>query len=126
MTENNHTKSVLIIEDEADLREALATMFGYQEFTTYTAVDGEEGIDIALREKPDIVLLDISMPKMDGIAVLTRLRHDPWGKSVPVIVMTSFDDMSKIADVAEQGADYVVKTDITLSGIVDKVLQKLH
>ncbi len=120
------SKSILIIEDEADLREALKTVFMYEEFTVHTAPDGEEGLKTALEKKPDIILLDVLMPKMDGVTVLKNLRADEWGKSVKVIVLTALDDLEKVAEIISAGGDdYIVKTNITLSAIAQKVKQKL-
>ena len=120
------SRSVLIIDDEPDLREALKTALGYEGFTIYTAEDGEDGVATALREKPDLILLDMIMPKMDGISVLKVLRADAWGKNAKVIVMTALDDLSKIAEVVEAGGDeYLVKSETTLGAIVVRVKEKL-
>ncbi len=120
-------KTILIVEDEKDLREALATAFTYEGFLTLTAEDGEEGLQTAFAQKPDIILLDVMMPKVDGLEVLKRLRQDEWGKGVKVIVMTALDELDKVAEVVEAGVDeYIMKTSITLSGIVTKVKEKLE
>ncbi len=117
---------ILIVEDEADLRDALKTALEYENFSVLIAEDGELGLSTALSEKPDLILLDITMPKMDGIQVLKALRADDWGKEVKVIVMTALDDLGKIAEVVEAGGDeYVVKTDVTLESIVAQVKEKL-
>ena len=119
-------KVVLIIEDEVDLREALATALSYEDLTVLTAENGEIGLAMALREKPNAILLDVMMPKMDGLTVLKNLRADEWGKNAKVIIMTALDDLEKIAEVVEAGGnDYIVKTRITLSAIVEKVKEKL-
>lgn len=119
-------KTILIIEDEADLRDALATTLTYEHYTVVQAADGEVGIELALQHKPDLILLDIIMPKVDGIAVLKRLRADEWGKHAKIIVMTVLDDLEKIAEVVEAGGDeYIVKTNMTLGSIVEKIKAKL-
>lgn len=121
------TKTILIVEDEADLRDALATALSYEGYGVIQAGDGEEGLKKALSEKPDIILLDIIMPKKDGLTMLKELKADEKGKDVKVIVMTVLDDLEKIAEVVESGGDeYVVKTDITLEGIVKKVRAALE
>lgn len=118
--------TALIIEDEPDLREALKVALEYEGFAVSTAQDGEEGIAIALREKPSIILLDIVMPKMDGIGVLKMLRADAWGKGAKVIVMTALDDFGKIAEVVEAGGDeYLVKSQTKLGDIVARVREKI-
>ncbi len=123
---NTVSKSILIVEDEIDLREALKTVFGYEDFTVYTAPDGEEGLKVAFEKKPDIILLDVFMPKMDGCTVLRNLRADEWGKNVKVIVLTALDDLEKVAEIISAGGDdYIVKSNITLSAIAQKVKDKL-
>lgn len=120
------SKSILIVEDETDLREALKTVFSYEDFVVYTASDGEAGLKIALEQKPDIILLDVLMPKMDGVTVLKNLRADEWGKTVKVIVLTALDDLEKVAEIISAGGDdYIVKTNVTLSAIAQKVKEKL-
>jgi DNA-binding response OmpR family regulator len=119
-------KKILIVEDDTDLREALKTALGYENFTVLTAENGEVGLMLALKEHPDLLLLDIVMPKMDGLTVLKKLREDEWGKKVPVIVMTVLDDLEKIAEVVISGGDeYIIKTEITLGAVVAKVKQRL-
>jgi len=117
---------VLVVDDEKDLREALSAALSYEGINVLTAEDGEAGLRVALSEKPALILLDITMPKKDGLEVLKDLRADEWGKEVKVIVMTAHDDMGKIAEVLEAGGDeYVVKTDVSLAEIVAKVKAKL-
>ncbi len=119
-------KKILIIEDETDLREALSSAFINEGFTTFTAANGEIGLERAYAEKPDIIILDIIMPKIDGLSVLKNLRSDEWGKSVKVVVMTALDDLEKVAEVVEAGGtEYIVKTNISLSGIVEKIKNKV-
>ncbi len=123
---NTHNKTILIIDDEVDLRNALITALEYEGFGTRTAEDGEKGLEMALSEKPDLILLDIMMPKMDGTEVLKNLRADEWGKNAKVIVMTALDDLEKVAGIIEAGGDeYLVKSDVPLSGIIEKVKTKL-
>ena len=120
-------KTILIVEDEADLRDALATTLKYEGYNVITAGDGEEGIKKALIEKPNLMLLDIVMPKKDGLEVLKTLKGDDRAKDIKIIVMTVLDDLDKIAEVVESGGDeYIVKTDITLDGIIKKVRESLE
>jgi len=123
---STNQKKVLIIEDEKDLADALKTALSYEEFETFAAENGQVGLALALKEKPELILLDIMMPKLDGIGVLKKLREDAWGKNVKVIVMTALDDMGKIAEVVEEGGvEYLVKSDISLGDIVEKVKHHL-
>lgn len=119
-------KTVLVVDDETDLREAIATALEYEGFLVAKAVDGEEALTQAELIKPDLILLDILMPKRDGIAALKDIRETEWGKEIPVIVMTVLDDMGRIAEAIEAGADeYLVKTNIALGALVQKVKQRL-
>lgn len=124
---NKTPKKILIIDDEQDLREAIATTLSYEGFEVITAGDGEEGLTLSLKEKPDLIFLDIIMPKLDGISMLKKLREDEWGKEAHVIVMTVLDDMGKMAEAVEGNAtEYIVKTSITLSSIAAKAREYLN
>lgn len=120
-------KTVLVVDDEQDLRDAIATALSYEGFDVEKAVDGEEAVALAQSSKPDLILLDILMPKKDGIGALKDIRATEWGKEIPVIIMTVLDDMTKIAEALEAGADeYLVKTNIALGTIVQKVKTRLE
>jgi DNA-binding response OmpR family regulator len=122
-------KKILIIEDEEEMQRVVSEAFENQGFTTLTANNGEEGLIVALREHPDLVLLDILMPKMDGMVMLQKLRLDEWGKAVPVIILTNVSPnaSSVINSVLEnEPAYYLVKSDVKLEGIVEKVKEVLR
>lgn len=121
-------KKILIVEDEEAIQKAISEAFSNQEFTTLTADDGEEGLSVSLKEHPDLILLDILMPKMDGMIMLQKLRLDEWGKKVPVIILTNVSPNSNsvINSVLQnEPAYYLVKSDVRLNGIVDKVKEVL-
>lgn len=126
MTMSNGT-SVLIVEDEASLLQALVDVFGSQGFTVLSAGDGQAGLTIARQKHPDIILLDVIMPKMDGLAMLKELRTDSWGKGVPVIILTNLSDYRTVADALGHGVhDFLVKSDWEIHDVVKAVKQKLH
>ena len=110
------------MEDEVDIREAMAEALTQAGYTVIEAENGAIGLEKAIAHKPDLVLLDIIMPVMDGHGVLEKLRDDPWGKSAKVIVLTSRDDVQNIAS-AHAGAiqDYIIKAHASLDEIVKKV-----
>lgn len=113
-------KKILVVDDQPDFCEAISTALDHEGFGVVTAIDGEEGLVAAFRERPDLIFLDIMMPGIDGIEVLKRLRKDEWGKEVPVVVMTFSDDLEKIADVVGSGGTaYVLKNDLNLFEIVE-------
>ena len=119
-------KKILIIEDEPSLREALNDKFSQEGFEVEQAPDGELGLSLALGTKPDLILLDIIMPKLDGISMLEQLREDERGKHIPVIILTNLSDNEKLAKAMELGShDYLVKTDWKLEDVVKKVKEKI-
>jgi len=120
-------KRVLIVEDAADLREAIVEALTIYNYDVLTARDGQEGLTVALREKPDLIVLDLMMPKMGGQETLEKLRQDPWGKDVRVLILTSLDDVQNIGGAHEKGiTDYIIKTDASLADIVREVSTAIH
>lgn len=117
-------KKILIVEDEEVMQDVISDTLLNQEFTTLIAKNGEEGLDIALKQHPDLILLDIFMPKMDGLVMLQKLRLDEWGKKVPVIILTNLNPNSNsVINVVlkNEPAYYLVKSDVKLEGIVEKI-----
>jgi CheY-like chemotaxis protein len=101
---------VLVVDDEADIVSTVKYRLEFNEFEVVTAANGKEGLEKAASEKPDIILLDISMPVMNGHEMLERLKNSPDIKDIPVIVVSAFSDAKDIAKAAELGiADYVTK-----------------
>ena len=115
-------KKILIVEDEPDIREAMAEAVADAGFTVFTAPNGQVGFETALAEKPDVILLDIIMPVLDGHKTLKKLRQDPWGQHVKVIMLTSMDDVHNVGSAHEQKiTDYLIKPHSSLAEIVNKV-----
>jgi len=122
----NSNKKILIAEDERAMLRALTDTFENEGFNVFGAEDGEEGLKIAFKEHPDVILIDLLMPKMDGMSMLKKIREDEWGKDVPVIILTNFSDVDKIAETVENGiSHYLVKTEWSLEEIVKKVKKLL-
>ena len=120
--------AVLIVEDEAAQLRVLADEFADHGFIVFRAPNGEEGFQTAIREEPDIILLDLMMPGIDGMTVMKKLRAaNAWGKKVPVMLLTNLipekDRMKKIRK--ENPAHYLVKSIWPLSEIVGKVKEQL-
>ena len=126
MSDSAPTKQkVLIVEDEAPLRNALVDVFTLEGFQVLEARDGKEGLEIALKEKPDVILLDVIMPVMDGMTMLKKLREDrEYGVNAPVIVLTNLgmfsERVSKDVNMADP-AFYLVKTNWAIDDVVKKV-----
>lgn len=115
-------KKILIIEDEPDIRDAMAEAVADAGFTVITAENGAVGYEKALAEKPDVILLDIIMPVLDGHQTLKKLREDAWGQHVKVIMLTSMDDVHNVGTAHEHNiTDYLIKPHSSLAEIVAKV-----
>jgi DNA-binding response OmpR family regulator len=121
-------KKILIVEDEDAMRQALVEKFKLSGFAVFSAQDGEEGLTLANKEKPDLVMLDILMPKMDGVSLTKNIRESSnWGKEVPIIMLTNLSDPDSVSEVADYGVfDFLVKTDWRLEDVVELVKKKLN
>ncbi|MBT4120946.1 MAG: response regulator [Candidatus Magasanikbacteria bacterium] len=118
--------SILVVEDESAVSEALGDKFGREGFEVFLAKDGAKGLEVALREIPDLILLDIVMPVMDGITMLEKMRKDKKGKKIPVIMFTNLSDSDRIKEAQKKGVnDYLIKADWKLEDVVKKVKEKL-
>jgi len=116
------SKTILIIEDDEIILRALYLSFHEEEYTIATATDGESGLKMTERLKPDLVLLDLILPKMDGFAYLKNLKANPELKKIPVIVLSNLGDQENIDKAKGLGAeDYFVKSDTDLSVLAKKV-----
>lgn len=123
---NKIEKKILIIEDEESILQAMIDKFSRQGFEVIKAVNGQDGLSSALTEHPDLILLDLLLPIMDGIDLLKKLRADKWGKSVPVIVLTNLSEARKVSEVVDIGIDdFLIKTDWKLEDLVKKVEKRL-
>jgi len=100
-------KKILIVDDSQELRKILVSALHTENITVIEAGDGEEGLEKALAERPDLILLDIVMPKIDGMAMLEKLREDAWGKDVQVIVLTNMTDAEKV-NIAKHRTDDIL------------------
>jgi DNA-binding response OmpR family regulator len=119
-------KKVLIVEDESSLRNALYDKLTKEGFLALQAENGQKGLEVALEKHPDVILLDIVMPVMDGITMLGELRNDAWGKNAKVIVLTNLSGSERVAEAIALGAeDYLVKSDWKLEAIAGKIRQVL-
>lgn len=119
---------ILIIDDEEPILTALQDKFNREGFAEiFTAHNGEEGLASALKERPDLILLDILMPKMDGITMLKKLREDEWGRSVKAIILTNFDttdEMLKEVTMTEPSY-YLLKSNWRIEDVIVKAKEAL-
>ena len=117
-------KTILITEDDKDIREGVAYVLHLKNFLTLEAQNGREGVELALSKHPDLILLDLLMPEMDGMAMLKKIRQDAWGEHVPVIILTNLNaDDERLVEgmVTNKPLYYLIKTDWNFNQIVEKV-----
>lgn len=121
-------KKILVVEDEKNLREAISDVLRAENFITLEAKNGKEGIKIALKERPDLILLDLLMPEMDGMTAFEKIRKDTWWAKVPVIILTNLNPTAEklVQDVIlNEPLFYLIKSDWKLHDIVDKIEETL-
>jgi DNA-binding response OmpR family regulator len=126
MPDTPQPKRILIIDDEPDVCEALAGRLQKDGFEVRSALSGERGLELAFAEHPDLIMLDLLMPGVNGWELLRRLRADEWGRTVGVIVLTNVSDPEGAAEAVSYNVyDYIVKTDWKLEDVVKKVAERL-
>lgn len=125
----NKTKlkpTILVVEDDASLQRILQEALGQSGFLILSALDGQLGLELAQRHKPDLILLDLILPKKSGFEVLKELKKDPATKDIPVIVLTVLAGTADVQKALELGATtYMIKAQYELGDIVDKVRKNL-
>lgn len=120
-------KKILFIEDEQALQKTAGEVLGQEGFETFSALDGEAGLDLARKEKPDLILLDLILPKKDGFEVLSELKRDKETQDIPVVVVTNLEGAGDIEKVLELGATtYLVKANYSLEDVVSKIKSLLE
>lgn len=119
----NRKQKLLVVEDDHALRQVLSDRLSEEGFEVLTADDGEEGLSLAQLHHPVLILLDIFMPRMDGITMLGKLRRaDEWGANVYVMVITNSVDASTIATIAGFGkTEFLVKSEWGLEDIIARI-----
>jgi CheY-like chemotaxis protein len=119
-------KKILFVEDEEALQKTLGELLKQEGYEVISAFDGETGLNLVKSERPDLILLDLFMPKMDGFEVLKRLKADEELKDIPVIVLTQLESIGDVGKAIEAGATtYLVKTQYSLEEILEKVKKAL-
>lgn len=119
-------KKILIVEDDRSLQKALTQILEKHQYVTRSAFDGEAGLQEAEREKPDLILLDIILPKKDGFGFMKEMKENPAIASIPVIVLTNLEDSTDIERAFGLGARaFLVKTNYQLEEVVAKIEQTL-
>ena|SRR3989338_4255921 len=124
MTKTKYPHKILIVEDEAIMLKTLVDNLTEAGFSNILkATNGADGLEMALKENPDVILLDIVMPIMDGMTMLNKLRESEQGKNIKVILLTNLtvDDSIMKGVVKNIPSYYVVKTDHSIDDVINKV-----
>jgi len=115
-------KKILVVDDDENIRLVLRDKLSISGFDVSEAKNGKEGLDRALADHPDAILLDVMMPEMDGWGMLKELRKDAWGKDAKIIMLTVVEDEESIAHALNEGSfTYLIKTDQNIDEIVEKI-----
>lgn len=117
-----YMSKILIVEDDLVLKKALVDYLGGENFEVLGAEDGETGVEMALREKPDLILLDIVLPKKDGYQVLKEVKANKETANTPIVLLTNLGSIADVEKALELGATtYLVKADYKLEEISAKI-----
>ncbi|MDI6591426.1 MAG: response regulator [Patescibacteria group bacterium] len=120
-------KKILLIEDEKILAEMYRDKFSQAGFQVFLAFESKQGLALAKKEKPDLIILDILLPRENGITFLTWLRKDPEISSIPVVAFSNYDDPKTRKEAEKLGVlDYLIKTNYTPKEIVKKIKEYLN
>lgn len=115
-------KKILIVEDDKFLRELIARKLTDEGFEIVEAVDGEDGIKKIKEKKPDLVLLDLILPSIDGFEVLSRVKGDASLASIPIIILSNLGQKEEVEKGLDLGAvDYLIKAHFTPGEIIEKI-----
>ena len=119
-------KTVLFIEDEAALQKTFGKILEEEGFKVISALDGDVGLKLAKLKKPDLILLDLILPKQNGFEVLKAIKEDEEIKDIPIIVLTNLETIDNVDRAIELGATtYLVKANYSLKEVITKVKQAL-
>jgi len=115
-------KKILFIEDESALQKTFGEVLKQEGYEMIPALDGEIGLRLAKSEKPDLILLDLILPRINGFEVLKQLKINEGTKEIPIIILTNLEKAEDIQKALELGAaTYLVKANYTLTEVVEKV-----
>ena len=119
-------KKILFIEDEAVLQKTVSDFLISRNYEVHQALDGETGLRLAKEKKPDLVLLDLIMPRKNGFEVLESLKKDPETAHIPVIVLTNLEGTEEVERALSGGATtYLVKANYSLEEVLQKVKETI-
>lgn len=120
-------KKILVVEDDLSYQHLLKDQLIKNGYEVIITTCGNEGLELSKKHRPDLILLDIKMPKMDGMEMLTELRKDIKGKIIPVIILTNIEPNDKILKtvLTELPSSYLIKSDIKIAELLEKMHELL-
>ena len=119
--------TILVADDDLDLLNTLVEALKNEHFNVIAANNGHDALDNALKQKPDLIIVDEIMPGITGIEVLEELRKDEWGKTAPVLMFTNVENTNHINSALKLGvSDYLIKSDLHISDIIKIIHEKLR
>ena len=119
-------EKILLIEDEAALQKTIGDILRQERYEVVSALDGETGLKMAKSEKPDLILLDLILPKINGFEVMEELKENDFTKDIPIIVLTNLEGVSDIDKAVSLGAKaYLVKAEYSLEEVIEKIKRAL-
>jgi len=120
-------KKILFMEDESALQKTFGEILSQEGYEMIPALDGETGLRMAKTKKPDLILLDLILPKVHGFDVLKQLKEDPGTKGIPVIILTNLEGIGDVDKAIGLGATtYLVKAKYTLEEVLEKIKKALE
>jgi len=120
----NDKKKILIVDDEPNVRRLVRIILS-KDFTVLEAEDGRQAIDVASIQKPDLILMDIMMPKMDGYTSCSAIKNDPVTKSIPILMLTAVGFELNVKLSQQMGADGYMTKPFISQALLDKIEQVL-
>ncbi|HMO78266.1 MAG TPA: response regulator [Candidatus Paceibacterota bacterium] len=120
-------KQVLLVEDEKNIRELYAMALINAGIDILMAEDGEQGVALALKHHPSLILMDISMPVLDGHEAVKKIRADSWGKNAKIIFLTNHSEATNVAHaISQHPEDYIVKVNTPVKEIINRVREAMY
>lgn len=120
-------KKILFIEDESALQKTFGDILKQEGYEMISALDGETGLRLAQSQRPDLILLDLILPKLHGFEVLKKLKEDEKTKEIPIVVLTNLEGIEDVEKAIQLGATtYLVKENYSLEEVVEKIKKTLR
>ena len=127
MEQTQQGKTILLVEDDQSIRELYAMAFINAGFNIMMAENGQQGVEMAFKHHPELILLDIDMPLVNGHEAAKRIRQDAWGKDARIVFLTNHSDAQNVAHaIMQKPEDYIVKVNVPVQEVVNQVRIAIH